>query len=97
MVRGCPPEMAYDVIISDVGLPDMTGHDLFVQLQNMPLKNGTDKMPLVLMQAFGHDPGHSIVKARQAGLHPRAVLYKPFLVDQLLDVIETMLQWQKDG
>jgi hypothetical protein len=70
----------------------MTGHNLFVHLKKI-----MEHVPLVLMQAFGHDPGHSIVKARQEGLHPKAVLYKPFLVDQLLDVIETMLQWQKDG
>ena len=27
-----------------------------------------DPVPLVLMTGFGYDPGHSIVKARQAGL-----------------------------
>jgi CheY-like chemotaxis protein len=91
LVRSCPVDATYNVIISDVRLPDMSGHDLFVHLKEM-----ADRVPLVLMQAFGHDPGHSIVKARQAGLHPKAVLYKPFLVDQLLDVIETMLEWQKD-
>ena len=91
MVRSCPADAPYDVIIGDVRLPDMTGHNLFVHLKEM-----MDRVPLVLMQAFGHDPGHSIVKARQEGLHPKAVLYKPFLVDQLLDVIETMLEWQKD-
>jgi FixJ family two-component response regulator len=42
--------------------------------------------PLVLMTGFGYDPGHSIVKARQAGL--QFVLYKPFRLDQLLDAVE---------
>ena len=37
---------------------------------------------------FGYDPGHSIVKARQDGLDPNAVLYKPFRLDQLLDTVE---------
>jgi FixJ family two-component response regulator len=84
-------EAAYDVIIADVRLPDMSGHNLLVHLKKL-----MNKVPLVLMQGFGYDPGHSIVKARQEGLHPKAVLYKPFRVDQLLDVIETMIQWQKD-
>jgi hypothetical protein len=40
----------------------------------------------VLMTGFGYDPGHSIVKARQAGVD--LVLFKPFRVDQLLDTVE---------
>jgi CheY-like chemotaxis protein/PAS domain-containing protein len=92
LVRSCPADSAYQVIISDVKLPDMTGHNLFVQLKELM----NQVPPLVLMQAFGHDPGHSIVKARQEGLHKKAVLYKPFLVDQLLEVIDTILHWQRD-
>jgi DNA-binding response OmpR family regulator len=45
-----------------------------------------DPVPLVLMTGFGYDPGHSIVKARQAGVD--LVLFKPFRVDQLLDTVE---------
>ena len=43
---------------------------------------------MVLMTGFGYDPGHSIVKARQAGLQAGAVLYKPFRLDALLDTVE---------
>ena len=43
------------------------------------------------MQGFGYDPGHSIVKAPQAGLHPKALLYKPFKLTQLLSVVETVI------
>ena len=43
-------------------------------------------VPLVLMTGFGYDPGHSIVKARQAGID--LVLFKPFRVDQLLATVE---------
>ena len=89
MVRSSLDDATYGVIISDVRLPDMTGHNLQVHLKEM-----MTKVPLVLMQGFGYDPGHSIVKARQDGLHPKAVLYKPFRVDQLLDVIETILECQ---
>ena len=44
---------------------------------------------MVLMTGFGYDPGHSIVKARQAGL--QAVLYKPFRLDQLLETVEQIV------
>ena len=47
---------------------------------------------MVLMKGFGYDPGHSIVKARQAGLHPKGILYKPFRLDQLIDVVTTILE-----
>jgi two-component system, sensor histidine kinase SagS len=80
------------VIITDIRLPDMTGHNLMQHLK--PLFKG--RLPLILMQGYGYDPGHSLVKARQDGLHPKAVLYKPFRVEQLLDVIETVLNWCKE-
>jgi CheY-like chemotaxis protein len=71
----------YDVIISDIRLPDISGYQLLVRLQEL-----LAHVPLVLMTGFGYDPGHSIVKARQAGID--LVLFKPFRVDQLLDTVE---------
>ena len=72
---------AYDVIIADIRLPDMSGYQLLLKLQEI-----LDSVPLVLMTGFGYDPGHSIVKARQAGID--LVLFKPFRIDQLLDTVE---------
>jgi CheY-like chemotaxis protein len=86
MVRSCGLDMCYDVIIADIRLPDTSGYELMMRMQ--PL---LDPLPLILMTGFGYDPGHSIVKARQAGLHPKAILYKPFRLDQLLEVVETIL------
>ena len=83
MVRALT-EGEYDVIISDIRLPDITGYELLLKLQEV-----MDTAPLVLMTGFGWDPGHSIVKARQAGL--QAVLYKPFRLDQLLAAIEQII------
>ncbi len=80
LVRASGDE-GYDVIIADIRLPDMSGYDLFVRLQEI-----LDQVPLVLMTGFGYDPGHSIVKARQAGIE--LVLFKPFRIDQLLDTVE---------
>jgi len=83
----------YDAIIADIRLPDLSGFDLLVRLQEM-----MDNPPLVLMTGFGYDPDHSIVKARRAGLKANAVLYKPFRLDQLLETVETILDGTKpDG
>ncbi len=87
MVRGSGGEGSYDVIISDIKLPDFSGYQLMCRLGEV-----MNRVPMVLMTGFGYDPGHSIVKARQAGLHPKAVLFKPFRLDQLVDVVETILE-----
>lgn len=81
MVRNLGSGQEYDAIISDIRLPDMSGHQLMVKLGEM-----SERVPLILMTGFGYDPGHSIVKARQAGL--KHVLYKPFRLDQLLEAVE---------
>jgi CheY-like chemotaxis protein len=87
MVRSSSGAGNYDVIISDIRLPDYSGYQLMRRLGEI-----MDRVPMVLMTGFGYDPGHSIVKARQAGLHPKGVLFKPFRLDQLIDVIKTILE-----
>ncbi|HEX4414441.1 MAG TPA: response regulator [Lacipirellulaceae bacterium] len=84
MVRSLSADQHYNAIISDIRLPDMSGYDLLLKLKEML---GT--VPMALMTGFGYDPGHSIVKARQAGL--KAVLYKPFRLDQLLETVEQLV------
>lgn len=77
----------YDAIISDIRLPDIKGFDLLMRLKEiMP------DPPLILMTGFGYDPGHQIVKTREAGLPPEALLYKPFRVDQLISTVEFIVQ-----
>jgi len=80
----------YDVILSDIRLPDMSGYQLYLRLSEI-----LADVPLVLMTGFGYDPGHSIVKARQAGIN--LVLFKPFRVDQLLETLERALERPKNG
>lgn len=84
MVRSLSTDQHYDAIIADIRLPDMSGFDLLLKLKDM-----MDRVPMALMTGFGYDPGHSIVKARQAGL--QAVLYKPFRLDQLLETVEQLV------
>jgi CheY-like chemotaxis protein len=78
MARLC----AYDAILTDIRLPDMTGYEVYSKL-----RQAQPRARVILMTAFGYDPHHSIVKARQEGL--RFVLYKPFRVDQLLEALES--------
>jgi len=74
-------------IFLDIGLPYMNGYEALTKLQTI-----MEHVPLVLMTGFGYDPGHSIVKCRQAGLPTGAVLYKPFRLDQLLDTVELVVR-----
>ncbi len=86
MVRNCEQDQGYDAIIADIRLPDIGGYDLLMQLKEV-----IETPPLILMTGFGYDPGHSIVKARQAGLKSNALLFKPFRLDQLIEVVEAMV------
>lgn len=77
MARLC----TYDAILADIRLPDLSGYDVYCKLRHCQ-----PRARVILMTAFGYDPTHAIVKARQEGL--RHVLYKPFRVDQLLDALQ---------
>ena len=90
MVRNPGGAKPYDVIIADIRLPDVSGYELLLTLSEV-----IDDPPLILMTGFGYDPGHSIVKARQAGL--KAVLYKPFRLDQLLETVEQVVAPGDEG
>src|SRR4029434_7986105 len=70
----------YDAILADIRLPDVSGYDMFRRLRQFQ-----PRARVILMTAYGYDPSHAIVKARQEGL--RFVLFKPFRVDQLLDAL----------
>lgn len=87
MVRNTGRDAAYHAIIADIRLTDMSGYELLVRL-----KEHMYHVPLILMSGFGYDPGHSVVKARQAGLLPNAILYKPFRRDQLLSTVDSVIE-----
>lgn len=90
MVRSMNIAGGYDVIIADIRLPDLCGYELLLKLQEL-----MKRVPLILMTGFGYDPTHSIPKARQAGLPPEWVLYKPFRLDQLLETVERVVSAKK--
>jgi CheY-like chemotaxis protein len=71
----------YDVVLTDIRLPDMNGYECFCEMREID-----NRLPVILMTGFGYDAGHSIVKSRQRGL--KSVLYKPFRREQLLTEVE---------
>jgi len=73
---------AYDAILADIRLPDVSGYEVYRRLREVQ-----PQARVILMTAYGYDPSHSLVKARQEGL--RFILYKPFRIDQLLDALES--------
>lgn len=85
LLQNCSHE--YDAIIADIRLPDIKGYDLLLKLKDI-----IDRPPLILMTGFGYDPGHQIVKTRKAGLPAKALLYKPFRVDQLISTVKFIIK-----
>ena len=86
MVRAMMPQGGYDAVIVDIRLPDVTGYEFVGRLQEIM---GVQPPPLILATQYGYDPGHTIVKARQAGL--QTFLFKPFRLDQLLQAVEKVV------
>jgi len=77
MARLC----TYDYVLADIRLPDRSGYEVYREL-----RQAQPQARVILMTAYGYDPTHTLVKARQDGL--RFVLYKPFRIDQLLGALE---------
>lgn len=75
----------YDLIVSDIRMPDKSGYDIFAAARKK-----SQTLPVILMTGFGYDPNHSVVRASQEGLH--AVLFKPFKVAQLVAEVRKALQ-----
>ncbi len=78
---------SFDLIISDIKMPDRTGYEIF-----SAAKRVKPDLSVILMTGFGYDPHHSIVRASQDGL--QSVLFKPFRAQRLLD--EVRRAFQKD-
>jgi CheY-like chemotaxis protein/putative methionine-R-sulfoxide reductase with GAF domain len=78
-------QQSFDLVISDIKMPDKTGYDVFAAARRI-----SPSLPVILMTGFGYDPNHCIVRASQEGL--QAVLFKPFKVDQLLSEVRKALQ-----
>ena len=71
---------AYDLVLADIRMPRKNGYEVFAEL-----RDAYPELPVILMTAFGYDPAHSVVKAREKGL--RAILFKPFKIQVLYEEI----------
>ncbi|HZW06661.1 MAG TPA: GAF domain-containing protein, partial [Phycisphaerales bacterium] len=78
------PPRGFDVLISDIRMPDKTGYEIFAEAR----KHYPD-LPVILMTGFGYDPHHSIVRASQEGL--QCVLFKPFQAERLIEEVHKAL------
>ena len=101
----------YDVILSDIKLPDMSAFAFFKSVrciyckrsQNHPLNTicmppeedpycpsvAISLIPFIYMRGFGYDSAHVTVRASQAGV--TKVIFKPFILTQLLDTLKTII------
>jgi CheY-like chemotaxis protein len=77
-------EQPFDLILSDIKMPDKTGYEVFAAARKKDLA-----LPVILMTGFGYDPNHCIVRASQEGLS--TVLFKPFKVEALLAEVRKAL------
>ena len=89
-IEAQPEDCKYELILSDIKMPDKTGYDVFAAARRR-----CTQVPVILMTGFGYDPNHSIVRASQEGL--QAVLFKPFKVDQLLTEIRKALSQRAEA
>ena len=78
----------YDVVISDVRMPERNGYEVF-----RVAKAACPRTQVILMTGFGYDPNHSIVRSTQEGLH--CFLFKPFQAQQLVDEVrKAVAEWK---
>ncbi|QCY10930.1 CheR family methyltransferase [Pseudomonas sp. MPC6] len=78
----------FDLIISDLGMPVMSGHELMSALRQLPL---VKDVPAIALTGYG---AHSdIQKSRQSGFDQH--IGKPVSYDDLIETIEALRQPQR--
>ena len=82
------PTGRFDLVISDIKMPDKNGYEVFSVARKIGAEVGI-ALPVILMTGFGYDPHHSIVRASQEGLS--CVLFKPFQIDRLMEEVRKAL------
>ncbi|HRX76678.1 MAG: response regulator [Candidatus Cloacimonadaceae bacterium] len=73
-----------DLVLTDIAMPDMDGYELFWRV-----KDYDANIPVIMMTGFGYDPNHVLVRAKVDGL--KDVLFKPFDVEKLVELIDQKL------
>ena len=75
----------FDLLLTDVVMPKMDGHELY-----LTLKETHPELPVLMMTAFHYDKDHIIKRARMKGLEG-VVFKKPVDPDRLRDAIAETL------
>jgi PAS domain S-box-containing protein len=74
----------FDLVVSDVVMPDMDGYDLY-----MELKERQPMLPVILMTGYLYDRDHVIKRSKLAGLATGVLYKKPIDLERLKTIIHT--------
>lgn len=74
----------FDLVVSDVVMPDMDGYDLY-----MELKDRVPELPVILMTGYLYDRDHVIKRSKLAGLATGVLYKKPIDLERLKSIIHT--------
>lgn len=74
----------FDLVVSDIKMPYKNGYEVFAAAREAHVH-----CPVILITGFGYDPEHTIVRASKEGL--AGVLFKPFKVEQLMEIVHQAL------
>ena len=77
-------EQRFDLVVSDVVMPDMDGYDLY-----MELKERQPSLPVILMTGYLYDRDHVIKRSKLAGLATGVLYKKPIDLERLKTIIHT--------
>jgi PAS domain S-box-containing protein len=72
----------FDLVLSDVVMPDMDGYDLY-----MELKERRPELPVILMTGYLYDRDHVIKRSKLGGLDGKVLFKKPIDPDRLKAII----------
>jgi PAS domain S-box-containing protein len=72
----------FDLVLSDVVMPDMDGYDLY-----MELKEHRPDLPVILMTGYLYDRDHVIKRSKLAGLASNVLFKKPIDPERLKAII----------
>jgi CheY-like chemotaxis protein len=74
-------DASFDLLLTDVVMPKMDGHELY-----LTLKETRPELPVLMMTAFHYDKDHIIKRSRMQGLEG-VIFKKPLDPDRLREAI----------